>query len=332
MKRNRWMGYIYINIDDCWMSKSRNNKSILLPDKERFPNGIKALAKYCHDKGLRLGIYSSAGYKTCQGLPGSLGYEEIDAKTWAEWEIDYVKYDNCYHDDRNGTIRYTKMGKALNATGREMFYSICNWGEEKVWEWGSIGNSWRTTGDIEDNFDSVRAIYKRNILYKKYSGPGHWNDPDMLEIGNGKMTTNEYRTHFALWAMAKAPLLIGCDLSSISKQDLEILMNKDIIDLNKDELGIQADCRFYCNYGKNATQAQVSLMELSNGDYAIALTNWNDGKAMKDVEVVYKKLELTNKFKVKDLWKHVIINSTDSGFTVGDIPIHDTMVYRLIKL
>ena len=232
-------GYKYINLDDCWQSY-RDEQGIIHPDNDTFPNGIKYLADYAHEKGLLFGLYSDAGNGTCQKRPGSLGYEEIDAQTYADWGVDYLKYDNCNNQDIPALIRYPKMSKALNQTGRPIFYSICNWGEEDVATWGKdVGNSWRTTGDISDDWKTMIDIIDMNNELSEYAGPGGWNDPDMLEVGNGGMTLTEYKTHFGLWAISKAPLIIGCDVTSMSQEIKDILTNPEVIAVNQDPLGIQ---------------------------------------------------------------------------------------------
>jgi alpha-galactosidase len=232
-------GYKYINLDDCWQIGRHENGTIIV-DPVAFPNGIKKLADYAHSKGLLFGLYSDAGEKTCAGRPGSLDYEEIDAQTYAEWEVDYLKYDNCYNLGRKSTERYPIMRDALNKTGRPIFYSMCNWGEEKVATWAKdVGNSWRTTGDISDSWDSMIKIIDQNDEWNEFAGPGGWNDPDMLEIGNGGMSLVEYKTHFGLWAITKAPLLIGCDITKMSWPIMEILTNPEVIAINQDILGIQ---------------------------------------------------------------------------------------------
>lgn len=331
------LGYNYVNIDDCWMAKNRSKDGRLVPDPKRFSHGIKALADYVHSKGLKLGIYSSAGNMTCQKFPASEGHEDIDAKTWAEWGIDYLKYDNCYHSNASAKVRYTKMRNALNKTGRPIFYSICNWGGEKVWEWGaSVGNSWRTTGDISDKFPSMRAIYSRNIVLYKYGHPGGWNDPDMLEVGNGKMKTIEYKTHFILWAMAKSPLLIGCDLTRVSKADLAILKNKQMIGVNQDKLGVQAKCVLNCkaeDFSKDAKNPQFGIMPLSTGDYVLSITDWSDLKSFGNIIVDFPKLGLTGKkYKVLDLWNNKEVGTFTERFILKMLPMHDTAVFKLTKL
>lgn len=191
-----------------------------------------------HGKGLKLGLYSDAGSHTCQGRPGSLGFEDIDAQTYATWQVDYLKYDNCYDESIPPKKRYPVMRDALNKTGRPIYFSMCEWGVDQPWTWAQeVGNSWRTTGDISDNWDSFTKILDENADLYKYSEIGGWNDPDMLEVGNGGMTTAEYTAHFALWSLLKAPLLIGCDLNNLSPDTMGILGNDEIIAIDQDPLG-----------------------------------------------------------------------------------------------
>ena len=233
-------GYKYINLDDCWQIDRDNETNEIIADPEKFPSGIKELADYAHEKGLLLGLYSDAGTKTCAGRPGSLGYETIDANTYAKWGIDYLKYDNCYNKNIPSLDRYPVMRDALNHTNHSIFYSICQWGEENIPVWGKdVGNSWRTTGDISDNWLTMLRIIDQNDQWYNFSGPGGWNDPDMLEVGNGGMTLEEYKTHFSLWAISKAPLLIGCDITIMSEEIKNILTNKEVIEINQDSLGDQ---------------------------------------------------------------------------------------------
>jgi alpha-galactosidase len=233
------VGYNYINLDDCWQI-SRDENGVIVPDPERFPNGIKPLVEYAHSKGLKFGLYSDAGTNTCAGRPGSLGYEEIDAQTYSDWGVDYIKYDNCYNEGISSKERYPKMRDALKKVEHPIFYSMCNWGEEDVATWASdVGNSWRTTGDIIDHWKSMIKIIEDNDKWYKYAGQGGWNDPDMLEVGNGGMTLEEYKTHFSLWAISKAPLLIGCDINTMTKEIYDILTNKEVIAINQDPLGKQ---------------------------------------------------------------------------------------------
>ena len=232
------LGYNYLNLDDCWQISRDANHTIVVDS--HFPNGIKPLADYAHSKGLKFGLYSDAGNLTCQMRPGGYGYEEIDAKTYAEWGVDYLKYDNCFNTGISAKVRYPRMTIALMQQNRPIFFSICQWGEEKIATWGrAMGNSWRTTLDISDTWNSMIKIIDQNDQWYKYAGPGGWNDPDMLEVGNGGMTNIEYRTHFSLWAISKAPLLIGCDLTNMTDETFEILSNKEVIDINQDKLGEQ---------------------------------------------------------------------------------------------
>ena len=234
-------GYRYINLDDCWQEEERDSTTNkIVPDRNRFPKDIKMLSGSAHRNNLYLGLYSDAGTKTCAGKAGSLGYEDIDAKTYAEWEIDYLKYDNCYNENKPAKERYTAMRDALKNSNRQIFYSICNWGEEDIPQWGKdVGNSWRTTGDISDMWLSMLRIIDINDQYHQYAGPGGWNDPDMLEVGNGGMSLVEYKTHFSLWSISKAPLIIGCDITNMTKEIKDILINKEVIAINQDSLGEQ---------------------------------------------------------------------------------------------
>jgi len=260
-------GYQYINLDDCWQ-ESRDSNNRIVESKTDFPSGIKDLADYIHSKGLKFGLYSDAGFKTCAGRPGSLGYEDIDAQVYAEWGVDYLKYDNCNTDGSSPQVRYPKMSQALLKTGRPIYFSLCEWGVENPAVWApAIGNSWRTTGDIKDNWDSFVSILDQQVGLENYSGPGHWNDPDMLEVGNGGMTNDEYKAHFALWALLKAPLLIGCDLSNMTSETLEIIGNEEIIAINQDKLGIQGKRIF------KDGDLEVWAGELENNEVAAVMFN-----------------------------------------------------------
>jgi len=227
------LGYKYVNLDDCWQLADRDASGHMQPDPIRFPNGMKVLGDYVHERGLNFGIYSSAGTKTCAGFAASLYHEQTDATDFASWGVDYLKYDNCFNDHLPATTRYPNMRDALIATGRPIFFSTCNWGEEETWQWApQTANSWRTTQDIFDGWASVEFNFKESQKHFERSGPHGWNDPDMLEIGNGGMTIEEERTHFALWSFAKAPLIIGCDLVTVRPESLAILKNEGIIGIN----------------------------------------------------------------------------------------------------
>ncbi|CAF3629765.1 unnamed protein product [Rotaria sp. Silwood1] len=233
------VGYEYINMDDCWQV-SRDAQDVIQADPQAFPSGIPALADYVHSRKLKFGLYSDAGFKTCDGRPGSLHYEIIDAKTYASWGVDYLKYDNCNNDGTIPEVRYPVMRDALNASGRPIFYSMCEWGVDTPALWAAnVGNSWRTTNDIEDSWNSMLNNIDLNNEFADKAGPGGWNDPDMLEVGNGDMTDTEYVTHFSLWAISKAPLLIGCDVNKMSNTTLSILTNSEVIAVNQDPLGVQ---------------------------------------------------------------------------------------------
>ncbi len=223
-------GYQYINIDDCWLSKSRDSSGNVVPDPSKFPNGMKAVADYVHSLGLKLGIYNDAGTATCAGFPGMYGHETQDANTYASWGIDYIKVDWCSSTGIDAQTEYTKIGNALRSTGRAITFSLCDWGQSNVWTWGpSVGNLWRTTGDISDNWTSMLSNFDSSATHASSAGPGGWNDPDMLEVGNGGMSTTEYQTHFSLWAISAAPLITGTDLSNMSASTKSILMNTDVI-------------------------------------------------------------------------------------------------------
>ncbi|KAA0176253.1 hypothetical protein FNF27_02310 [Cafeteria roenbergensis] len=234
------LGYDYINVDDCW-AYSRDANGTVVADPKTFPSGMKALAAYIHSKGLKAGLYTDLGTLTCAGRPGSLGHEVIDAATYAAWDFDYVKVDNCNNNNIPPRQRYPVMRDALNTSGRAIFFSMCEWGQQDPWLWAAnVGNSWRTTGDISDSWSSMTSRLDLNEPLWPYAGPGGWNDPDMLEVGNGGMTTDEYTSHFTLWAASKAPMLIGCDVTTMSAATTNILTNSEIIAINQDQLGVQA--------------------------------------------------------------------------------------------
>ena len=273
------LGYRYVNLDDCWQV-SRDENGVIVADPEKFPSGIKALADYMHSNGLKLGIYSDAGEKTCAGRPGSLNYEEIDAKTYAEWGVDYLKYDNCYNDGISSKIRYPAMRNALNKAGRAIFFSMCQWGEESVATWaGDIANSWRTTGDIQDNFNSFVTILDLQYGLEQFAGPGKWNDPDMLEVGNGGMTLTEYKSHFALWCLLKSPLLLGNDLSNVSKEVMEIIGNDRLIEVNQDNLGKQGK-RVRRTVEEDGSFLEMYTGEVYNGTVVILFNRSSSTKNM----------------------------------------------------
>ena len=265
-------GYEYIVIDDCWQV-SRDENGEIVVDPERFPHGMKFLADYIHSKGLKFGIYSSAGTVTCQRRPGGRGYEFQDARSYARWEVDYLKYDWCGSSTQNARASYTLMRDALYKAGRPIVFSICEWGSNNPWEWGAeVGHLWRTTGDISDNWNSMIGIFDKQKDLARYAGPGGWNDPDMLEVGNGGMTNEEYKTHFSLWCMLAAPLIAGNDLANMTPETKAILLNKEMIAVNQDTLGMQATC-YRDNYGY-----QIWVKGLANNEKAVCLLNKSDEK------------------------------------------------------
>ncbi|WOG92685.1 hypothetical protein DCAR_0311960 [Daucus carota subsp. sativus] len=308
------LGYVYVNIDDCWSSFKRSAEGLLVPDPRTFPSGIKVLADYIHEKGLKLGIYSDAGAFTCQVRPGSLFHENDDAKLFASWGVDYLKYDNCFNLGIKAENRYPVMRDALQATGRAIFYSICEWGVDDPALWaGNVGNSWRTTDDISDSWKSMTAIADLNDKWAGYAGPGGWNDPDMLEVGNGGMTFQEYRAHFSIWALMKAPLLIGCDVRNMGTETLEILSNREVIEINQDELGVQG--RKVNVTGIDGCQ-QVWAGPLSGNRVVVAF--WNRCSKAATIKVTWDVLGIQSfvSVSVRDLWRHQdIMEGVTASFT-----------------
>lgn len=255
-------GYNYVNVDDCWQAQERDSNGQVVADPTRFPNGMKYLADYAHSKGLRFGLYSSAGYKTCQGRPASLGLEDIDAESYAAWEVDYLKYDNCYTDGGLPEHRYRAMQQALDKVDRDIFYSLCEWGRENPATWaGGISNSWRVSGDIQDKWHSFITRAAIDAPLWRYAGAGGWNDPDMLEVGNGGCSLTEYQYHFSLWAMLKAPMIIGNDVRTLSPGDsvMSIIANDEVIAINQDSLGRQGR-RVWSDTAKIQNQLNVGRL------------------------------------------------------------------------
>jgi alpha-galactosidase len=325
----RDVGYQYVNIDDCWALPQRDARGDLVPDPARFPNGIKALADYVHARGLKFGIYTSAGTKTCNtaGFPGALGREQQDATLFASWGVDYLKYDNCNNQGVDAQQRYTAMRDALASTGRPVTYSITEWGRTgppKVWEWGKeVGNLWRTTGDISDNWSSMISRAQANRVLARWAGPGHWNDPDMLEIGNGGMTAAEYRTHFSLWAIMAAPLLIGSDLRRASEDTFTILANTDVIAVDQDPLGRQGTVI------SSANGLVVYSKVLANGDRAVALSNEGTATATIGTTAAAIGFGGSSSYTLKDLWSKT--SRSTSGAISASVPGHGTVLYRVAR-
>jgi alpha-galactosidase len=329
-------GYIYVNIDDTW--EGERDASGVLHTNSKFPD-MKALADYVHSKGLKLGIYSGPGPKTCAGYAGSLGHEEQDAKMYAEWGIDYLKYDLCSFipavmqkqapNDKTAQMRlmvaaYDKMGKALKATGRPIVYSLCQYGWDNVWEWAPAlgGNLWRTTGDIEARWQSIYDILSQQKGLASYAGPGHWNDPDMLEVGNGKLTLAENRTHFSMWSMLAAPLLAGNDLPHMKPEIHDILTNREVIAINQDPLGHQA--RHIYSKG----EVEVWARDLKGGAKAIAIVNvGSDVYSTHPFHLDLGQLGLHGTQHAKDLWTGKEMDLTNN--MPIELPSHDILLLRI---
>ncbi|MFD6529712.1 glycoside hydrolase family 27 protein [Streptomyces sp. NPDC060184] len=317
-------GYTYVNLDDCWALPSRDASGNLVADPARFPNGIKAVADYVHSKGLKFGLYSSAGTKTCanNGFPGGLGHERQDADLWASWGVDYLKYDNCNNTGVDAQARYKAMGDALKATGRPILYSICEWGSNQPWNWApSLGNSWRTTGDINDSWSSMIGIAHENQPLAQYAAPGAWNDPDMLEVGNGGMSDTEYRTHFSLWAQMAAPLLIGTDVRTATPASLSILKNTDVIAVDQDPLGKQG------TVVSSSGGLVVMSKQLAGGDRAVTLTNENGSAATVSTTASAAGLPAASSYRLANLWSKAV--SSTSGTISASVPAHGTVMYRV---
>jgi len=333
-------GYVYVNIDDTW--EGQRDASGVIHSNEKFPD-MKALADYVHSKGLKIGIYSGPGTKTCAGYPATLGHEEQDAKTYAEWGIDYLKYDLCSFredvmnkeapNDKAAQMKlmvaaYEKMGKALKdatqQTGRPIVFSLCQYGWDAVWEWAPAlgGNLWRTTGDISPRWDRIYDLASQQAGLESYAGPGHWNDPDMLEVGNGKLSLAENRTHFSWWAILAAPLLAGNDLPNMKPEVKAILTNKDVIAIDQDSLGKQ---------GKRAYsegEVEVWTRELAGGAMAVAVINvGSDRQSTHPFHLDLAKLGLSGQQSGKDLWTGKTVSLTDKEPI--ELASHDILLVRL---
>ena len=342
------VGYQYINIDDCWHGK-RDKDGFIQPDAKKFPAGMKSLADYVHGKGLKLGIYSDAGTGTCAGMPGSFGHEYQDALQYARWGIDYLKEDWCNTDNINAVGAYQLMSDALRASGRPIFLSMCEWGGHEPWKWASeIGHSWRIGPDIWCCFDSTRVhdggwtdigvmqCIRKNENLRIYAGPGHWNDPDMLEVGNG-MSVNEDRAHFTMWCMMASPLILGNDIRNMSAETKEILMNREMIAVDQDELGVQG--LHYCD----EAGLEFWFKPLAGGDWAVAILNatlspityelnWQHFNLI-DEQVSKMSTNFDAKvYKVRNLWTHNDegkTNTKDKAWRKLTVPAHDVVAYRL---
>lgn len=337
-------GYEYIIIDDYWVG-GRNTHNNLYPDSKRFPNGMKYLADYIHSKGLKLGIYSDAAELTCGGVTGSYNFEEIDATTFASWGVDYLKYDYCNAPDdmKTAFVRYKKMGDALKKTGRPIVYAICEWGQRKPWLWAKAagGNLWRTTYDSRDTWETkdkflmgIVDLFNRNEPLAQYAGPGGWNDPDLLMVGldgkgksssaNGKYkgcSTIEYRTHFALWAMMAAPLIVNLDVRNITSESTDILLNREIIAIDQDKLGHQATTIY------KKGDLQILARSLEGGNMALCVFNRSEKKVKFDLNF-RNDLKIWTPFIVYDIFAKKNLGKT--FLMKGELAAHDCVVYKLI--
>jgi len=339
-------GYTYFVLDDGWMSKQRDNNGNLVADPQKFPNGMKEFADYVHSKGLKFGIYNCAGTETCAGFPGTHGYEYQDARLYASWGVDYLKFDWCNTDSINARDAYTTMSKAIRAAGRPMIFSLCEWGNHQPWVWAkNVGQLWRTTSDIHAGFDkdlsngtwssySVMHIIDLQSTIRQYAGPGHWNDPDMLEVGNG-MTYSEDKAHFSMWCMLAAPLIAGNDLRKMTDASKTILINKEAIAVDQDSLGVEG-FKYYSFDG-----LEIWVKPLKNNDIAVCFLNrssreqniyfdWKEHMITDSVSHMNIDFKSEN-YKLRDLWAKKDIGTTNKTFKQTIAP-HDVVMLKLTKL
>jgi alpha-galactosidase len=322
-------GYKYLVIDDCWQVDRAADGSIIA-DPRRFPSGMKALADYVHGKGLLFGLYSDIGPKTCAGRPGAAGHFDLDAATYAAWGVDYVKVDWCHCDDLDASTEYARFRDALRRAGRPIVLSICEWGRNDPWKWArGVGQLWRTTADIGDNWASVVWIIGANSRHADAAGPGGWNDPDMLEVGNGGMTFDEYKTHFSLWAIMAAPLMAGNDLRAMTEETKSILLNAEVIAVDQDPLGLQGRVVVERGYG-----GQVWMKPLADGSKAVAFVNYAERELAQYVR--WSQIGLpAGPASVRDLWAHADLGvHTDNGKHYDErfevkIPPHGVVLVRI---
>ena len=345
----RDLGYQYVNIDDFWQLLERDKDGNIQVNRQKFPNGIKAVADYVHSKGLKLGIYSDAADRTCGGVAGSYMFEERDAKAFAEWGVDLLKYDYCRAPAEKDTaiVRYTRMSKALKKINRSIVFSVCEWGPREPWKWAAQlgGNYWRTTWDIRNAWElkkydsgnnSILQILDVNAPLADYAGPGRWNDPDMLVVGiyndsravvNIKgiqgCTDEEFRSHMSLWCLMASPLLCGNDIRNMNSVTKEILLNPEIIAINQDALGKQA------KRIRDDGDTEVFAKPLLNGSWAIGLLNRSEKE--EKISVTMKEIGLKDKWSIRDIWKHKDLGLFDEKFVV-DVPSHGCTVIRIEKL
>ncbi|MDB5121809.1 MAG: alpha-galactosidase [Sphingobacteriales bacterium] len=339
-------GYNYVFIDDGWQG-GRDNKNNIIPDSKKFPSGIKELADYVHSKGLKLGIYSDAAPLTCAGYTASLGFEEQDAKTFASWGIDYLKYDYCGapEDVETAKQRYKKMGDALRRSGREIAFGICEWGQRKPWLWAAEagGQLWRTTNDVRDKWkrkptensgEGIMNIMDVNASLDKYAGPGYWNDMDMLvvglygkkgpsgDLGGTGCTNTEYQSQMSLWSILASPLAATNDIRNMNAETKRILLNQEVIDIDQDVLGKQGILKV------NNETWSIILRTLANGDYALAILNRSD--SIQNTTINLSEFGLKSTYYIKDLWQHKVVAKGKKWS--GSVNSHETKLFRLKKI
>jgi len=338
-------GYDYIVLDDGWMAKKRDANGNLIADPVKFPNGMKALAAYIHSKGLKFGLYNCAGSKTCAGYPGSRGFEYQDARSYASWDVDYLKYDWCNTEKLNAEGAYITMRDALKKAARPVVFSICEWGDNEPWKWATdVGHLWRVSGDIINCWDcevghgswssfGVWKIINMRKNIRKVAGPGHWNDLDMMEVGNG-MTDAEDRSHFAMWSMLASPLMMGNDLRTATAETIKTLTNKEVVSVNQDALGIQG-FRF-----SNENNIEIWLKPLKDDNWAMTFVNMND----KDVQLDFdwrkheigddingRRMDLKqNSYGIRDLFQHKNLGDTSKNLKAS-LASHDVLMIELKK-
>ena len=332
-------GYEYLVIDDCWAEMERGADGKLVPDKNKFPHGMKYVADYVHSKGLKFGMYSCAGYMTCAGYPSSFEHEFTDAATFAEWGVDYLKYDYCYRPlTQQGHLLYKRMGLALANCGRDICFSACSWGADQTHEWikQTGAHLWRSTGDIVDSWSSIRDITNMQTALHPSNGRGCFNDMDMLVVGmRGKghvgldgCTDEEYRTHFSIWALFGSPLMIGCDIRSMDEATKEILMNKDVIAINQDGAYRQP---FSCGYFLWGYEPTIFARFLENGDIAIGVFNLSDGEANPFInfDALGINRSTGKALEFYDCWEHKVVGTYTDTYHPAPVPAHGCKLYRV---
>ncbi|HVT73586.1 MAG TPA: glycoside hydrolase family 27 protein [Lacunisphaera sp.] len=333
-------GYVYIVLDDTWSARERDAGGRLVADPKKFPSGMKALGDYLHAKGFKFGIYNCAGTQTCAGYPGGRGHEFVDALTYASWGVDYLKYDWCNHGTADARETYKTMRDALYAAGRPVVFSLCEWGQNKPWEWaGDVGHLWRTTGDIYASYDGRKGWaygWKRilDLQYSlvdgsgpdgiaKYAGPGHWNDPDMLEVGNEGLTVAESRAHFSLWCLLAAPLMAGNDVRHMTPETRAILTDREVIAIDQDALGKEG----YRALAEPAKNIELWVKPLEHGEWAVCALNTSPSAA--DLTIEWPTLwTIHGEYTLRDLWAKKTVGDNSKPYTAR-VESHDVILLRL---